>query len=117
MKSLHLSLNHRIHSLLVLISIFLQLLAPSGVLLRPGRWSGRLLKYVVYTAMTVRIRAFDHTLVGSNADSREEVMGSNPTAPKLVFPKVYAHASPFEGTSFTVHHAVSKGYQQCEQLL
>ena len=30
--------------------------------------------------MTVRIRAFDHTLVGSNADSRQEVMGSNPTA-------------------------------------
>ena len=34
--------------------------------------------------MTVRIRAFDHTLVGSNADSREEVMGSNPTAPKIL---------------------------------
>ena len=54
---------------------------PASVLLRPGRWSGRLLKYVVYAAMTVRIRAFNHTLVGSNADSREEVMGSNPAAP------------------------------------
>ena len=72
--------------------------------------------------MTVRIRAFDHTLVGSNADSREEVIGSNPTAPKLFFqtftltPATFEEC-PFEGTSFTVHHAVSKGYQQCEQLL
>ena len=72
--------------------------------------------------MTVRIRAFDHTLVGSNADSREEVMGSNPTAPKLLFQRFTLAAAtfeecPFEGASFTVHHAVSKGYQQCEQLL
>ena len=49
-------------------------------------------------------------------------MGSNPTAPKLCFQKfTLTPASfeecPFEGTSFTVHHAVSKGYQQCEQLL
>ena len=72
--------------------------------------------------MTVRIRAFHHTLVGSNADSREEVMGLNSTAPKLFFqtftlrPATF-EKSPFEETSFTVHHAVSKGYQQCEQLL
>ena len=72
--------------------------------------------------MTVRIRAFDHTLVGINTDSREEVMGSNPTAPKLFFQKFTLTPAtfeecPFERTSFTVHHAVSKGYQQCEQLL
>ena len=71
--------------------------------------------------MTVRIRAFDHTLVGSNADSREGVMGSNPTAPKLFFqtfmltPATFEEC-PFGGISFTVHHAVSKGYQQCQQL-
>ena len=69
--------------------------------------------------MTVRIRASVHTLVGSNA---EEVIGSNPTAPKLFFQKFTPSTAtfeecPFEGTSFTVHHAVSKGYQQCEQLL
>ena len=80
------------------------------------------MKYVVDTAMTVRIRAFDHTLVGSNADSGEEVMGSNPTAPKLIFqmftlmPATFEEC-PLKGTSFTVHHAFSKGYQQCEQLL
>ena len=72
--------------------------------------------------MTVRIRAFDHTLVGSNAGSREEVMGSNPTAPKLFFQRFTLLSAtfdecPFEGTSFTVHHAVSKGYQQYEHLL
>ena len=72
--------------------------------------------------MTVRIRALDRTLVGSNADSREEVMGSNPTVPKLFFrnfvltPATFEEC-PFEVTSFTGHHAVSKGYQQCEQLL
>ena len=72
--------------------------------------------------MTVRIRAFDHTLVGSIADSREEVMGSSPTAPKLFFqtftltPATFEEC-PFEGTFFTVHHAVSKGYQESEQLL
>ena len=72
--------------------------------------------------MTVRSRVFDHTLVGSNADSREEVMGSNPTAPKLFFerftltPATFEEC-PLEGTSFTVHRAVSNGDQQCEQLL
>ena len=72
--------------------------------------------------MTVRIRAFDHTLVGNHVYSREEVMGSNPTAPNLFFQKFTLTPAtfeecPFEGTSFTVHHTVSKGYQQCEQLL
>ena len=72
--------------------------------------------------MTVRIRAFNHTVVGSNAVSREEVMGSNPTAPQLFFqtftltPTTFEEC-PFKGTSFTVHHAVAKGYQQWEQLL
>ena len=32
--------------------------------------------------MTVRNRAFDHTLVGNHGYSREEVLGSNPTTPK-----------------------------------
>ena len=63
--------------------------------------------------MTVRIRAFDHTLVGSNADSREEVMGFQ----KFTLTPATFEECPFEGTSFRVHHAVSKGYQQCEQLL
>ena len=72
--------------------------------------------------MTVRIRAFDHTLVGMKADSREEVMGSNPTAPKLFFqmftltPASFEEC-PFEGPSFTVHHPATQGYQQCEELL
>ena len=72
--------------------------------------------------MTVRIRAFHHILVGNHAYSKEEVMGSNPTTPKRFFqrftltPATFEEC-PFEGTSFTVHHAVSKGYQQCEQLL
>ena len=49
-------------------------------------------------------------------------MGSNPPAPKLFFqtftltPATFEEC-PFEGTSFTVHHAVPKRYQRCEQLL
>ena len=72
--------------------------------------------------MTVRIRAFDHTLVGNSMCSQVEVMGSNPTAPNLFFqtftltPATFEEC-PFEETSFTVHHAVSKMYQHCEQLL
>ena len=42
----------------------------------------------VYTAIAVRIRAFDCTLVGRHVCSREGVLGSNPTTPKL-FPKVF----------------------------
>ena len=72
--------------------------------------------------MTVRIRELDHTLVGNHVYSGDEVMASNPTAPKLFFQKFTLTPAtfedcPFEGTSYTVHHAVSEGYQQCEQLL
>ena len=42
----------------------------------------------VYTAIAVRIRAFDCTLVGRHMCSREGVLGSNPTIAKL-FPKVF----------------------------
>ena len=38
--------------------------------------------------MAVRIRAFNCTLVGKHMCSREGVLGSVPTAPKL-FPKVF----------------------------
>ena len=38
--------------------------------------------------MTVRIRAFDCTLVGKHMCSREGVLGSNPTTPKFS-PKVF----------------------------
>ena len=49
-------------------------------------------------------------------------MGSNHTARQLSFQRFTLTPAtfeeyPFEGTSFTLHHAVSKGYQQCEQLL
>ena len=54
--------------------------------------------------MTVRIRAFDHTLVGSNADSREEVMGSNPTAPKLFF------SNSLRSRQLLLRNAPSKGH-------
>ena len=58
-----------------------------GVLLRPGPWSGRLLN-AVYAAIAVRIRVFDCTLVAKHVCSREGVLGSNPTTPKLL-PKVF----------------------------
>ena len=45
--------------------------------------------YFLYTAIAVRIRAFDCTLVGKHVCSREGVLGSNPTTPKLL-PKVFA---------------------------
>ena len=38
--------------------------------------------------MAVRIRAFDCTLVGKHVCSREGVLGSNPTTPKIL-PKVF----------------------------
>ena len=43
----------------------------------------------VYTAIAVRIRAFDSTLVGKHVHSREEVLGSNPTTPTFL-PKAFA---------------------------
>ena len=42
----------------------------------------------MYAAIAVRIRAFDCTLVGKHVCSREGLLGSNPTTPKLV-PKVF----------------------------
>ena len=43
----------------------------------------------VYIAMSVRIRAFDFTLVGKHVHSGEEVLGSNASFPNF-FPKVWA---------------------------
>ena len=49
---------------------------------------------VVYTAMALRIRAIDHTLVVNQVCSREEVRASNLTAPKFltnVFARFWEH--------------------------
>ena len=43
----------------------------------------------VYTAIPVRIRAFDCTLVGKHVCSGEGVLGSNPTTPSFL-PNVFA---------------------------
>ena len=73
----------------------------------------------VYTAITVRIRAFDCTLVGEHVCSREGVLGSNPTTPKFG-PKAFAarwrilRNDPIEGTPFTVHYTVFRWYLQCD---
>ena len=48
----------------------------------------------LYTAIAVRIRAFDCTLAGKHVCSREGVLGSNPTTPKLL-PKFSPHAGIF----------------------
>ena len=45
-------------------------------------------KTLFNTAIAVRIRPFGCTLVGKHMCSREGVLGSNPTTPKL-FPKVF----------------------------
>ena len=45
-------------------------------------------KDAVYTEITVRIGAVDCTLVGKHMCSRDGVLGSNPTTPKLL-PKVF----------------------------
>ena len=76
----------------------------------------------VYTAIAVRIRAFDCTLVGKHMCSRDEVLGSNPTTPKF-FSKGFRRTPatfeecPIEGTSFTVHYIVFRWYLQCDRLL
>ena len=54
--------------------------------------------------MTVRIRAFDHTLVGNHVYSREEVLGSNPTTPKSLFSKRLRSRQPLS------RNAPSKGH-------
>ena len=75
----------------------------------------------VYTAIAVRIRAFDCTLVGKHMCSREGVLGSNPTT--LTFSKSFRHTPatfeecPIEGTSFTVHYTGFQGCLQCDRLL
>ena len=72
--------------------------------------------------MAVRIRAFDCTLVGKHVCSREGVLGSNPTTPKT-FSKSFRRTPatfeecPIEGTSFTVHYTVFRGYLQCDRPL
>ena len=75
----------------------------------------------VYAAIAVRIRAFNCTLVGKHMCSREGVLGSNPTTPKFFesFGRTPAtfEECPIEGTSFTVHYTVFRGYLQCDRLL
>ena len=44
--------------------------------------------------MAVRIRAFDCTLVGKHMCSREGVLGSNPTTPKI-YQTFSSHAGDF----------------------
>ena len=72
--------------------------------------------------MTVRITAFDCTLVGKHVHSGERVLGSNPTTSK-VFAKglrctlVILEECPFEGTSYTVHYTVFSVYLQCDKLV
>ena len=77
--------------MLVPFSIFSapgHLCPPLGVLRRPGPWSARLLKRCFCTAIIVRIRAFDCTLVGTHVCSRGRVLGSNPTTAKFL-PNVF----------------------------
>ena len=72
--------------------------------------------------MAVRIRAFDCTLVGKHVHSREGGPGFKPH-----FPQTFAKSlrrtlatfeeCPYEGTSFTVHYTVFRGYLQCDKLL
>ena len=70
-----------------------------GPPLGPGReditWPDQAAPRGGKASSTRKIKPQNSNLVGSNADSREEVMGSNPTSPKLFFPKVQAQASYF----------------------
>ena len=72
--------------------------------------------------MAIRIRAFDCTLMGKHMCSREGVLGSNHTTPKM-FTKRFRRTlatfekCPIEGTSFTVHYTFFRGYLQCDRLL
>ena len=71
--------------------------------------------------MAVCIRAFDCTLVGKHMCSRGGVLGLNPTTPQI-FTKGFRRTlatfeeCPIDGTSFTVHYTVFRGYLQCERL-
>ena len=59
----------------------------------------------VYTAIAVRIRAFDCTLVAKHVCSTEGVLGSNPTTPKFL-PKVFAaHWRLLRNASSKGHHS------------
>ena len=66
--------------------------------------------------------ALDYTLVGKHMCSREGVLRSNPTTPKI-FTKGFRRTlatfeeCPIEGTSFIVHYTVFRGYLQCDRLL
>ena len=54
--------------------------------------------------MTVRIRAFNRTVMGNHVHSREEVLGSNPTTPKFFFSKGVRSRQPL------LRNAPSKGH-------
>ena len=71
--------------------------------------------------MALHITAVDHTLVANHVCSREAVLGSNPTIPKLLAQVFYSTPAIFElcpsiGTSYTVHYVVF-WYQQCKLFL
>ena len=53
--------------------------------------------------MAVRIRRFDHTLVGNHVHSREEVLHSIPTTPRPL-PKVFAARQRFFGNASSKGH-------------
>ena len=46
----------------------------------------------VYTAMAVRIRAFDHTLVGNHVHCRQEDVDLLPSTPEIVAKGFLPHA-------------------------
>ena len=72
--------------------------------------------------MTIRIRAFDYTLVGKHVHSAKGVLGPNPTSPEF-FTKCFRRTlatfeeCPLKGPSYTVHYTVFRGYLQCDKLL
>ena len=59
----------------------------------------------VYTAIAVRIRAFHCTLVGKHVCSREGVLGSNPTTPKLLPKGFAARCRLLRNASSKGHHS------------
>ena len=55
--------------------------------------------------MAVRIRAFDCTLVGKHMCSREGVLGSNPTTPRLLRNVLVARRQLLRNAPLKGHHS------------
>ena len=55
--------------------------------------------------MAFRIRAFDCTLVGKHMCSREGVLGSNPTTPKILLNVFVARWRPLRNAPSKGHHS------------